>query len=465
MAALPVIPDYITVHLGKPSDASAPNIRVPFIDYIKNVASSEIYPTWPENAIRANIYAIISFALNRIYTEFYRAKGFDFDITNSTQYDQAFVEGRDIFQNISDIVDELFDDYLVRQGSIEPFFAQFCDGINVTCPGLAQWGTVPLAEQGLTPYEILQHYYGDNINIVKDAPVKSITPSYPGAPVKLGQISNDVRTVQVRLNRIGRDYPAIPKIYPIDSSFGVNTENAVKKFQEIFNLPVDGIVGKATWYKIESIYNGVKKLSELSSEGLRLEEVSGQFPETLQEGSTGRGVSVLQYHLAVISQFYDQVPDVAIDGIFGPETTNAVKAFQRVYGLTPDGIVGRNTWNDITRAYQGIVNDINYSGEAVTLYPGIILSYGMDNQFVAQLQRYLAYIANTYKSIPAPSVTGYFGDQTRNAVRAFQNQFGLNPSGVVDAVVWDAIAGVYSDLRTGNRTAPGQYPGFDIKEE
>ena len=179
----PVIPETITVHLGAP-DSAAQNVAVPFVDYIKNVASSEIYPTWPENALRANIYAIISYALNRIYTEWYRSRGYDFDITNTTRYDQAFVPDRDIFENINDIVDEIFDEYVVREGSIQPLFTQFCNGTTSTCAGLSQWGTVPLAEQGLSPLEILKSFYGDDIRILTDTPVDSVGESYPGDPLR-----------------------------------------------------------------------------------------------------------------------------------------------------------------------------------------------------------------------------------------------------------------------------------------
>ena len=169
MPATPFIPEQITVHLGRPEE-NARNVTLPFLDYVANVASSEIYPTWPENAIRANIYAQVSFVLNRIYTEYYRSRGYDFDITNSTSIDQSFVEGRDIFENIKELTGELFNDYIVRQGSVEPLFAVYCDGREVSCNGLSQWGTVELAEQGMTPYEILTYYYGDNINLVQDAP-------------------------------------------------------------------------------------------------------------------------------------------------------------------------------------------------------------------------------------------------------------------------------------------------------
>ena len=193
----------------------------------------------------------MTFALNRIYTEWYRSRGYDFDITNSTQFDQKYIHGRDIFQSVSTIVDELFNDYIRRQGFVEPLFAQFCNGTTVTCNGLSQWGTVDLARQGYTPYEMLQYYYGNNIDIVFNAPVDLITGSYSGTPLQRGSTGNDVRTLQVRLNRISTNYPAIPKIYPVDGYFRPrNLKSAVKAFQRVFGLTQDGIVGKATWYKL-----------------------------------------------------------------------------------------------------------------------------------------------------------------------------------------------------------------------
>ena len=197
---LPYVPETITVHLGPP-DSPAQNVTVSFPDYIKNVASSEIFPTWPEAALRANIYVQTTFALNRIYTEWYRSRGYDFDITSSTQYDQAYVYGRDIFNNISRLVDELFNNYIVRQGSVAPLFSAFCNGTTVTCDGLSQWGTVTLANNGLTPYEILQYYYGSDINIVRNAPVEPYIGSYPGVPFGFGSYGDEVRQIQQELNK------------------------------------------------------------------------------------------------------------------------------------------------------------------------------------------------------------------------------------------------------------------------
>ena len=246
MPQTPTIPETITVHLGRPEE-NARNVTLPFLDYVANVASSEIYPTWPENAIRANMYAQISFVLNRIYTEYYRSRGYDFDITNSTSIDQYFVEGRDIFDNIKQIAGELFNDYIVRQGSVEPLFATYCDGVEVTCRGLSQWGSVDLAEQGLSPYEILTYYFGNDINIVQNAPITNTDESAPTVALRVGSANDDVRTLQLRLNRISANYPSIPKIAVVDGIYGTDTEAAVRRFQEIFNLTADGIVGKSTW--------------------------------------------------------------------------------------------------------------------------------------------------------------------------------------------------------------------------
>lgn len=450
----PFIPNQITVHLGPPS-SDAENVTVPFTEYIKNVASSELYPSWPEAALRANIYAIITFALNRVYTEWYRSRGYDFDITNSTQYDQAFTPGRDVFENISQIVDEIFNNYVVRQGSIEPYFTQFCNGTTVTCEGLSQWGTVPLAEDGYSPYQILQYYYGDDINIVQNAPLGNGMESYPGRPLRLGSGGNDVYILQNELNRISDNYPAIPKISPADGIFRQSTEQAVRKFQEIFSLEPDGIVGKATWYKIKRYYTAVKGLGELSSEGISLEEATPPFDQIVRLGSRGEAVRVVQYYLNVIAYFNDALDLITIDGIFGPATEQAVRAFQQYYGLTPDGIVGRNTWNKMQDVYLGIVQSIpsSFYQNRAKIYPGYILSQGQESQDVRDLQTYLALIGRTYTALPEIPVTGYFGTQTDDAVRAFQKAFGLPQTGSVGAVTWDAIANEYNQLTLSGLTA------------
>lgn len=460
----PTIPETITVHLGLP-EAPAQNVTVPFPEYIKNVASSEIYPTWPEAAIRANVYAQISYALNRIYTRYYPSRGFDFDITNATAYDQSFVYGRDVFENVAAIVDDIFNSYLRRRGSVEPLFAAYCDGVRVTCDGLSQWGSVALAEEGLTPYEILTRYYGDDIDIVTDVPVGEAPFAPPLTPLREGDIGAAVELVQRRLNRISANFPAIPKIYPVNAVFGPSTTEAVKEFQRVFDLTPDGVVGPATWYRVLAIYNGIKRLSELNSEGLTLGEISTQFPSTLSRGSTGAGVEVLQYYLAYISAFVPTVPAVTADGVFGEETEAAVRAFQRTYGLVEDGRVGEVTWRELNDVYEGLVASlpIRFSEGVVLPFPGDALSLGSEGEAVRVIQEYLAYIAATYTAIPALTPDGVYGPATRDAVAAFQSLFAVpSISGVVGAVTWDAIASVYEDLYEGNRAEEGQFPGYTI---
>mgnify|MGYP001068438117 CR=1 FL=1 len=461
LTGTPFIPETITVHLGTP-DSNAPNVTVDFPSYIKNVASSEIFPTWSDSALRANIYAIVSFALNRIYTEWYRSRGYAFDITSTTQYDQKFINGREFFENIGYIVDELFDDYVQRQGSVEPLFTSFCNGTTSTCSGLSQWGTVDLANNGFTPYEILQYYYGDDINIVKDAPVKTAMPSYPGIPLKFGSASNSVKSIQVFLNRISRNYPAIPKIPQADGIFDASTEAAVKSFQAIFDLEVSGVVDQATWYRILYIYASVKRLSELNSEGISPEEIAPQFSEDLGIGSEGNEVRNLQYYLAVIGAYYEAVQPVAITGYFGEETEKSLKSFQRVFGLPQTGVLNRETNNDLYRAYMGIVESVPPEYTAVALYPGTVLREGASGDSVRIIQEYLTFIHQTYPEIPAVNNTGYFGPMTKRSVTEFQRVFGINPTGIIGGVTWDSIAGVYSDLRYGFDKRPYQNPGYTI---
>lgn len=358
---LVVIPDPITVHLGSPS-SSAANVQVPFTDYIKNVASSEIYPTWPDAALRANIYAIITFALNRVFSEWYRSRGYSFDITNSTTYDQAYIRGRNIYESISRIVDEIFNQYVRRQGQNAPYFTSFCNGTTVTCSGLSQWGTVSLAERGMEPLQILRTYYPSDIEIAETNVVTGITSSYPGTALRAGSRGLDVQVIQTYLNRIRRNYPAIPAITDEAGVFGSSTSAAVTKFQSIFNLAADGVVGKSTWYKISSLYTAVARLAELDSEGESLGIGTVPPGSVLRQGSRGQDVVTLQYLLNMAAEFYPTVPRISQDGIFGSGTRQAVTAFQNVMGLSPDGIVGENTWRALYNVYLGIEENVPMPG-------------------------------------------------------------------------------------------------------
>ena len=351
---LPFIPQNITVHLGSPN-SDAENVTVSFSDYVKNVASSEIYPTWDESALRANILPIVSFALNRVYTEFYRSRGYDYDITNSTAFDQYFVKGRSFFDNVSRLVDELFNDYLRRPGFVEPLAAKFCNGTTVTCEGLSQWGSQYLAEQGYNSTEILENYYGD-VEIVSNAPIQGITTSYPGTPLRRGTTGPSVVTIQTALNRISQSYPAIPKIPAVDGIFGSRTEAAVRKFQEVFNLAPDGIVGPSTWYALVRIFVAVTRLAELRSEGQRFYANSWATTDPIEQGDRGIKVEHLQYMLSVLSAYIPEIPPLSIDGIFGNATRSAVIAAQRRFGLPQTGIVDFTTWDEIYDQFSGIEN-------------------------------------------------------------------------------------------------------------
>ncbi len=258
-----VIPEYIVVHNGPPSDSRAKDYYVKYKDYIKNVASSEIYSTWPEATLQANILAIQSFTLNRVYTEWYRNKGYDFTITSSTAYDHKWIPNRNIFDSISRVVDEIFSNYLSRPNVEQPILTQYCDGRNVTCPNwMSQWGSKALGDQGFTPIEIIRNYYGDSMFINSTEEISGIPSSYPGSPLRQGDSGEKVRQMQRQLNVISNGYPLIPKIAE-DGIFGPATENAVRTFQKIFNLTQDGIVGLRTWYKISEIYVGVSRIAEL----------------------------------------------------------------------------------------------------------------------------------------------------------------------------------------------------------
>ena len=460
----PKIPEQIVIHLGAP-DSDAINVTESFADYIKNVASSEIFPTWPEQALRANILAQISVALNRVYTEFYRSKGYNFDITNSPAYDQTYVYGRDVFGNISELVDEMFDSYIRRAEFIEPLFATFCDGVEVSCNGLSQWGSVSLAENGFDYFSILKNYYGNNIVIEQNVPVENIPTSAPPVTLMEGDTGRDIELIQRKLNRISTNFPGIPKIYPVDGFFGPSTTETVRKFQEVFGLDVDGLIGRATWNQIQFIYNAVKKLYTVNSEGIRITDVTTRFTDTLSEGSSGEGVLTVQYYLSYIALFIPSVIEANMDGSFGPRTTNAVKSFQRTYGLAETGVVDRATWDRMENVYFEIVSKIDYEfyGGRILPFPGRILREGIEGDDVRVLQEYLNYISMSYPNIPRVNVDGVFGPSTAEQVRQFKAIFDIpGTPDRVNAPAWNAIASIYDDLYTGGSVNDGQFPGYNI---
>lgn len=464
---VPIIPETITVHLGKPA-ASAQNVTVSFRKYIANVASSEVYPTWPEQALRANIHAQISLALNRIFTEWYPSKGYNFNITNSTSYDQYYVHGREIFEPMERITDDIFNTYVRRQGTIEPYYTEYCDGKTVSCPGMKQWGTVDRANEGKNALQILRYYYGNDIEIVRTNNIQGIPQSYPGTALRRGDTGEAVRIIQRQLTRIAKNYPAFGNP-GTDGVFGAATEASVKAFQKHFNLTADGVVGRSTWYKISYIYVSVKKLAELTSEGEKptgsQNTITGSgYPGTpLRRGDRGASVEQVQFWLQQLAEFDPNLRDLAVDGIFGAGTEAAVKAFQTENGLTADGVVGRMTWDAIWDQYQSLESDINQSDNG---YPGSPLRVGSRGDAVRKVQFWLRIAATNFSSIPSPAVDGIFGSGTEAAVKAFQRQFGLTADGVVGPATWQKLYEIYADVTNellDPNQRPGTYPGTALR--
>ena len=454
-----IIPKNITVHLGKPA-ASARNVTVSFRDYIANVASSEVYPTWPEQALRANIHCQISLALNRIYTEWYPSKGYTFNITNSTSYDQYYVHGRTVFEVMVRITDDIFNTYLRKRGTVNPYYSEYCDGKSVTCPGLKQWGTVTLANNGRSALQILRYYYGSSIEIVRTKNIRSIPQSYPGTPLRQGSRGAAVFTLQRQLNRITKDYPFLGKL-TVDGVFGSRMAATVRAFQKQFNLTADGVVGRQTWYKISYIYVSVKDLAELTSEGETSTGTlsNGTWNDTvLSTGASGSAVEQVQFWLNTLAQYDSAIPSVKVDGVFGTATANAVRAFQRKYGLTVDGIVGQTTWKELYDEFLSIQSD-NGTPNA---YPGTPLREGSSGQNVRLVQFWLKIARTVYTSLESVTVDGKFGAGTAAAVRRFQRYFGLTADGVVGRTTWQKLYEVYNDIANrllSSSLRPGEYPG------
>ena len=417
---------------------------------------------WPEQALRANIHCQISLALNRIYTEWYPSKGYSFNITNSTSYDQYYVHGRTVFDVMVRLTDDIFNTYIRKTGTVNPYYAEYCDGKSVTCPGLKQWGTVTLANQGRNALSILKYYYGNNIEIIRTNNIQSIPQSYPGSPLRQGSTGAAVFTLQRQLNRITKDYPFLG-LLTVDGIFGRKMTETVKKFQKQFNLTADGVVGRSTWYKISYIYVSVKDLAELTSEG---ETFSGTLPDgswnlgssVLKQGSTGSEVEQMQFWLSTLAQYESSIPSVTVDGVYGSGTAAAVRAFQRLYGLTVDGIVGRTTWTELYDQFRSIQSD-NGTPNA---YPGTALREGSSGQNVRLVQFWLKIARTVYTSLANVTVDGKFGSATAAAVRRFQSYFGLTSDGVVGRITWNKLYEVYNDIANkllSSSLRPGEYPG------
>ncbi|MDR1559130.1 MAG: peptidoglycan-binding protein [Clostridiales bacterium] len=472
-----VIPNNITVHLGMP-DAYAQNIRIPFKTYIKNVATHEIYNTWLPAALEANILCEITYALNRIYAEHYPSRGYSFDITNSTQYDQFYVHGDGYAANIGVIVDRIFNQYVRRQGHREPYFTRYCNGSTSTCPGgLSQWGSESLAQSGYSALQILRYYYPTDVEVAETNNISDNTSSYPGYTLSFGSSGESVSLMQRYLNRIRTNFGNIPQINTVDGIFGQGTSDSVRVFQQQFKLPVTGTVDKATWYEISRVYAAVIRLAELDGEGQYIGIGASPPTSVIRQGNSGSDVAQLQFLLNYISQYYPSVPSVVENSSFDAQTADSVRAFQSYYGLTADGIVGPATWNMLYDVYRGIQD--NVSLPPVTPppetpsypYPGYLLRVGSSGSDVLTLQRALNSLSAYYPQIPQLTEDGQFGNGTRNAVIQFQNLFGLSPDGIVGPSTWNAIMNLYAG---GGSTEPSEpteptpsipaYPGYLISQ-
>ena len=415
---------------------------------------------WPEQALRANIHCQISLALNRIYTEWYPSKGYTFNITNSTSYDQYYVHGRTVFDVMVRITNDIFNTYIRKTGTVNPYYSEYCDGKSVTCPGLKQWGTVTLANQGRNALQILKYYYGNDIEIIRTSNIQSIPQSYPGSPIRQGDSGTAVFTLQRQLNRITKDYPFLG-LLTVDGVFGAKMAATVRAFQKQFNLTADGVVGRQTWYKISYIYVSVKDLAELTSEG---EVSSGTLSDgtwggtVLRTGSTGSAVEQLQFWLNTLAQYESSIPSLTVDGVYGTGTANTVRAFQRKYGLTVDGVVGRDTWTELYDQFRSIQSD-NGTPNA---YPGTPLREGSSGQNVRLVQFWLKIARTVYTSLANVTVDGKFGAGTAAAVQRFQRYFGLTSDGVVGRITWNKLYEVYNDIANkllSSSLRPGEYPG------
>ena len=415
---------------------------------------------WPEQALRANIHCQISLALNRIYTEWYPSKGYTFNITNSTSYDQYYVHGRTVFDVMVRITDDIFNTYIRKTGTVNPYYSEYCDGKSVTCPGLKQWGTVTLANQGRNALQILKYYYGNDIEIIRTSNIQSIPQSYPGSPIRQGDSGTAVFTLQRQLNRITKDYPFLG-LLTVDGVFGAKMAATVRAFQKQFNLTADGVVGRQAWYKISYIYVSVKDLAELTSEG---EVSSGTLSDgtwggtVLRTGSTGSAVEQLQFWLNTLAQYESSIPSLTVDGVYGTGTANTVRAFQRKYGLTVDGVVGRDTWTELYDQFRSIQSD-NGTPNA---YPGTALREGSSGQNVRLVQFWLKIARTVYTSLANVTVDGKFGAGTAAAVQRFQRYFGLTSDGVVGRITWNKLYEVYNDIANkllSSSLRPGEYPG------
>lgn len=393
------------------------------------------------------ILKIIENHYRKLLTKRYPSRGYDFNITNSPSYDQKYVHNRSTFETTDAIVEEIFNEYIVKPGRIDPFFAEYCDGRSVTCKGMSQWGSKADAERGMSAISILRKYYGNDIQITESNNIAPIPVSYPGFSLREGSTGNSVRVIQAQLNRIANDYPSIGKVN-VDGVFGATTTAAVRRFQQIFDLTADGVVGKRTWYKISYIYVSVKKLAQLTSEGESIQD--GTYPgRAYRRGDRGINVQIIQFYLNQTAVYVNSIKPVEIDGNFGAATENSVKEFQEYFNLTQDGVVGQKTWKKMQDIYEGIQQGVNVpegTPPTTDTYPGTPLQLGSRGENVRKIQTWLNALAAVYPDVPAVNADGIFGTLTQNAVLAFQSRFNLTADGIVGRITWNRLYTEWQNL-------------------
>ena len=392
--------------------------------------------SWPEEALRANIIAQVSLALNRIWTEWYPSRGYSFNITGSPGYDQAYVNGRTVFAVMERLTAELFNTFVQRSGDAEPYFTEYCDGKTVTCPGMKQWGTVDRAREGMNALQILRYYYGNRVQLVTTDNIAAIPSSYPGSPLRRGSTGTNVRILQKQLSRIARDYPSFGKP-AVTGTFDEATENSVKKFQKQFSLTADGVVGQRTWNTLYAAW--VDAQSDLGGTA---------WPGTaLRRGAVGMEVRLVQFWLRLAADNYSALRPVTVDGSYGAATVSAVEAFQTLFGLTPDGVVGRSTWNKLKEVGLAVANKI----VAANVAPGQFTTTtraGSSGTAVRAVQYYLRRLAAYYSDVPRVAVDGKFGAATTRAVKAWQSRAGLTVDGVVGRLTFQSLYDAAQALET-----------------
>ena len=442
------IPNFIRVHLGREENTSAPTVSVPYLTYIKNVTTHEIFDEWPEEAIIANVYCIVSLTLNRVYTEFYRKRGRNYDITSETYYDQKYVHNGVIGARISAIVDRIFNNYLAIVGHKEPFLSLYNDGVRVNIPGrLSQWGSFYDARDlGMNAWQIIKKYYSQNLELRVSDNFGGVLESYPGYTLTQGTRGEAVRTMQLYLNRILGRYSDVI-INPVDGIFGPQTTTSVKLFQQIYNLPQTGNIDRRTWYEISRIYAIERALWEMYSEGQRIG--IGQVPPTkvTRLGDQGTLVVELQFLLDFIAMYHTEIPFVAQTSRFDSLTDQGVRAFQRLFNLTADGVVGATTWRKLYDVYWGIMQNTippkppspSEPSPNIPPFPGTSLRVGSTGAGVRLVQEAINKLAQITPGMWQIAVDGIFGNGTRDAVMAFQRIFGLVVDGIVGPVTWNRL--------------------------